>query len=209
MANSVNVINNAGSNVDVKINEVNGAIQIVIDVPSSGVELSTLEPGTVFKKNGVEYIVCEQHDDGRTSVVRKECLENSMKFGDNNNWIGSDVRSYLNESYLSDIENDFGEDNILVHDVDLTSLDGYNDYGVSKDKISLMTIDRYRKYHKYIGDTDEWNWLSTPDSTPSGTGSSDVLFADSDGRVGWSGCFFCSVGVRPFFILKSSVSVGF
>lgn len=209
MTNNVNVINNAGNNVDVKVNEVNGEIQIVIDVQSRGAELSTLEPGTVFKKNGVEYIVCEQHDDGNTSVVRKECLENGMKFGDSNNWINSNVRSYLNEKYLPDIENDFGEDNILVHDVDLTSFDGYNDYGVSKDKISLMTIDRYRKYHKYIGDTDEWNWLSTPDSTPSGTVSSDVLFADSDGRVGWSGCFFYSVGVRPFFILKSSVSVGF
>ena len=207
MTNNVNVINNAGNNVDVKVNEVNGAIQIVIDVPSSGVELSTLEPGTVFKKNGVEYIVCEQHDDRRTSVVRKECLENSMKFGDNNNWIGSDVRSYLNESYLSDIENDFGEDNILVHDVDLTSLDGYNDYGVSKDKVSLMTIDRYRKYHKYIDDTGEWNWLSTPDSTPSGISSSSVLYVNGDGSVCWSDCNCYSEGVRPFFILKSSISV--
>ena len=207
MTNSVNVINNAGSNVDVKINEVNGVIQIVIDVPSSGVELSTLEPGTVFKKNGVEYIVCEQHDDRRTSVVRKECLENSMKFGDNNNWIDSNVRSYLNEKYLPDIENDFGEDNILVHDVDLTSLDGYNDYGVSKDKVSLMTIDRYRKYHKYIGDIGEWNWLSTPDSTPSGISSSGVLCVSWVGGVRWDDCYYFSEGVRPFFILKSSISV--
>lgn len=209
MTNNVNVINNAGNNVDVKVNEVNGAIQIVIDVPSSGVELSTLEPGTVFKKNGVEYIVCEQHDDGNTSVMRKECLENGMKFGDNNNWIDSNVRSYLNESYLFDIENDFGEDNILVHDVDLTSFDGYNDYGVSKDKVSLMTIDRYRKYHKYIGDTGEWNWLSTPDSTPSGIGSSGVLYVHGNGSVDWCDCYGCSGYVRPFFILKSSVSVGF
>lgn len=202
MTNNVNVINNASSSVDVKVSEMNGAIQIIIDVPQSGIELSLLKPGDVFEKNGVEYIVCEQFKNGTTAVVRKECLDETMEFGDDNNWKESTWRKYLNNTYLDEIESAFGKDNIVEHEVDLTSLDGYDDYGVTMDKISAMNIDRYRKYHKYIGDTGEWHYLSTPDSTPSGVGSSRVLYVYSYGHVDWS---YSDNGrlVRPFFILKS------
>lgn len=208
MTNNVNVINNASSSVDVKVSEMNGAIQIIIDVPQSGIELSLLKPGDVFEKNGVSYIVCEQFDNGTTAVVRKECLDKTMKFGNNNNWKESQWRKYLNSEYLKEMENTFGADNVVEHEVNLTSLDGYDDYGVSVDRASAMNIDRYRKYHKYIGDTDECHYLSTPDSTPSGTGSSSVRFVHSGGNVGWdySGR---ERSVRPFFILKSSIFVSF
>lgn len=203
---NVNVINNAGNNVDIKVNEINGAIQIIIDVPPAGIELSHLKPGDIFKKNGVKYIVCEQCEDGRTAVVRQECLDVTMKFGNNNNWKESVWRKYLNDTYLAEIENIFGKENIVEHEVDLTSLDGYDDYGVSVDKVSAMNIDRYRKYHKHIGNTGEWYYLSTPDSTPSGTGSSGVQCVDDGGNVYWN---FADVvrSVRPFFILNSNVLV--
>lgn len=202
MTNNVNVINNASSSVDVKVSETNGTIQIIIDVPQSGIELSLLKPGDVFEKNGVSYIVCEQFDNGTTAVVRKECLDKTMEFGNNNNWKESKWRKYLNSEYLKEMDNTFGAGNIVEHEVDLTSLDGYDDYGVSVDRVSAMNIDRYRKYHKYIGDTDECHYLSTPDSTPSGAGSSGVRYVDGRGRVVWDGCDW-DRGVRPFFILKS------
>lgn len=202
MTNNVNVINKAGNSVDVKVNEVNGAIQIVIDVPQTGTELSLLSPGDVFEKNGIKYIVCEQFADGRTAVVRKECLDDKMEFGSDNNWKNSDLRKYLNGKYYNEIKNTFGVENIMDHEVDLTSLDGYDDYGVSTDKISVMNIDRYRKYHRFIGNTGCWYWLSTPNSTPSGVGSSGVRCVDGGGGVDWDVCS-CSGSVRPFFILKS------
>ena len=206
MTSNINVINNTNSNVDVKINEVNGAIQIIIDVPSVRTELSHLDPGDVFEKNGIEYIVCEQFEDGRTAVVRKECLDVTMKFGNNNNWKESVWRKYLNDTYLAEIENIFGKENIIEHEVDLTSLDGYDDYGVSVDKVSAMDIDRYRKYHKHIGNTGEWYYLSTPDSTPSGTGSSNVQYVNDVGGVYWD--FAGNVrSVPPFFILNSNILV--
>lgn len=206
MNNNVNVINNAGSNVDVKVNQVDGIIQIVIDVSSAGTELNTLTPGDVFKKNGIEYIVCEQFEDETTAVIRKGCLGDGMNFGNNNDWRESNIRKYLNDKYLVAIKDNFGAENIIEHEVDLTSLDGYDDYGISVDKVSVMNIDRYRKYHKYIGDTGKANYLSTPDSIPSGIGSSDVLCARGGGHVFCSGCS-SDRGVRPFFILKSSISV--
>ena len=202
MTSNVNVINKAGNSVDVKVNEMNGAIQIVIDVPQNKTDISLLNPGDVFGKNGIEYIVCEQFADGRTAVVRKECLDDSMEFGNDNNWKNSDLRTYLNEEYYNEIKEVFGEENIVDHEVDLTSLDGYDDYGVSTDKVSVMNIDRYRKYHRFIGNTGCWHWLSTPDSTPSGVGSSNVRCVLSLGVVYWDGCGG-SGSVRPFFILKS------
>lgn len=206
MKKNINVINNAGNNVDVKVNEVNGAIQIIIDVPSVRTELSHLDPGDVFEKNGIEYIVCEQFEDSRTAVVRKECLDVTMKFGNNNNWKESVWRKYLNDTYLAEIENIFGKENIVEHEVDLTSLDGYDDYGVSVDKVSAMNIDRYRNYHKYIGDMEKWHYLSTPDSTLSGIGSSRVQCVSGDGDVDW-GCAGYVGSVRPFFILNSNILV--
>lgn len=208
MRNSVNVINNAKNSVDVKVSEVNGAVQIVIDVANAGIELSLLKPGDVFEKNNISYIVCEQFDNGTAAVVRKECLDKTMEFGSNNNWKESGWRKYLHGDYLKEIENAFGNDNIVKHELDLTSLDGYDDYGISVDKVSAMNIDRYRKYHKYIGDTGESYYLSTPDSTPSGIGSSGVRYVDSSGNVSWC-CPGDERSVRPFFILKSSISVSF
>lgn len=206
MTNNVNVINNAGSSVDVKVEEKNGAVQILISCPKKSKNLRALNPGDSFKMKDTEYIVCEQLNNGTTAVVRKDCLDKTMEFGDGNNWKESNWRQYLNDEYLKELEDTFGSENIVEHEVDLFSLDGYDDYGVSVDKVSAMNIDRYRKYHKYIGDTGVSHYLSTPDSTPSGIGSSDVQYVNSGGDVLWCGCSW-GRGVRPFFILKSNIVV--
>lgn len=206
MPHNVNVINNAGSSVDVKVEEKDGGVQILINYPLKKNELGFLDPGDVFSMNGTEYIVCEQLENGMTAVVRKECLDKTMKFGNNNNWKESKWRGYLNDEYLNKLESIFGSENIIEHEVDLTSLDGYDDYGISVDKVSVMNIDRYRKYHKFIGNTETSHYLSTPDSTPSGYGSSSVRCVLGDGGVDCRGC--CWDGsVRPFFILKSNIFV--
>ena len=202
MINNVNVINNAGNNIDIKVNEADGAIQIVIDLPVTGTELSLLKPGDVFEKNNIQYIICEQFENGTTAIVRKDCLDKTMDFGNNNNWKESKCRKYLNDEYLNEIVNAFGVDNIVEHEVDLTSLDGYDDYGISLDKVSVMNIDRYRKYHKYIGDIGESNYLSTPLSTESQVSGDEVVFICGDGGVDYFDCGWPRL-VRPFFIVKS------
>lgn len=202
MINNINVINNVGNNIDVKVNEADGTIQIVIDAPVTETELSLLKAGKVFKKNNIQYIVCEQFENGTTAIVRKDCLDKIMAFGNNCNWKESKWRKYLNGEYLKEIENAFGVDNIVEHEVDLTSLDGYDDYGVSLDKVSVMNIDRYRKYHKYIGDTGESHYLSTSVSTPSQIDDAGVVFICGDGGVDYIDCVW-DRSVRPFFIVKS------
>jgi len=206
MTNNVNVINSAGSSVDVKVEEKNGAVQILISCPTKRKELGALQPGDTFKKNDTEYIVCEQLENGMTAVVRKECLNGAMSFGTSNNWKESKWRGYLNDEYLKKLESIFGSENIIEHEVDLTSLDGYDDYGISVDKVSAMNIDRYRKYHKFIGNTETAHYLSTPNSTPSGLTSSGVRFVNDEGDVPYDGCGWIR-SVRPFFILKANIFV--
>ena len=180
----------------IHINEVEGKTKL----------LSFLKPGDVFRgRDGTEYIVCERLLNG-TAVVRKDVLSTTMTFGNDNNWANSNWRKYLNSEYLKEIGGEFGEENIIEHEVNLLSMDGYDDYGIVHDKVSAMTFDRYRKYHKYIGNALEWNWLSTPDSTPSGIGASGVRCVRDGGGVGYADRGRCG-GLRPFFVLKSDIQV--
>lgn len=200
------VINNTNIDFNIQIKECDGKPVIYIEEPEQKTRLSDLRPGNIFKgKNGNEYIVCEQLLFG-TAVVRKDILDKKMNFGEDNNWANSGWRKYLNSEYLQEIGNEFGEENIVEHEVNLLSMDGYDDYGVVRDKVSAMTFDRYRKYHKYIGNVPEWNLLSTPDSTPSGYGASGVLC------VGGGGYVSCTrrrgdEALRPFFVLNSYIDV--
>ena len=201
MSNSIEVINNLGENVNVEVSDK----RIVITWKNKERQLSDLKPGEIFNKNGIEYIVCD-HINGTTAVIRKELLKEDMKFGETNDWTKSSIRKYLNDEYLREVEKAFGSENVIENTRNLVSLDGLDDYGECKDKISLLNIFDYIKYRKYIGKCNRWWWLLTPNSTPSGYGSDDVLYVRSDADVCCSWCD-CSGGVRPFFILKSSIFV--
>ena len=205
MNNNVNVINKAEKDLDITVNNVDGNIQIVINTKKADIDLLSLHEGDIFEVDNVEYIVLEQLSNNQTAVIRKELLKNTMEFdSDNNNWKTSSIRDFLNGKYLEEIEGAFGKDRIIEHTVDLLSLDGLDDYGTSSDKISMLTIDQYRKYRKVLGANlhNLW-WLLTPDSTPSGNDSHYVRYVDSDGYVYYCGCLWGDKGVRPFFILQS------
>lgn len=204
MSKNVNVINKAENDLDVVVNNIGGSIQIIIDTKRKKPDLLALKVGDIFKVDNVEYIVLDQLNGNQTAVIRKDLLEDAMEFdSDNNNWRTSSIRKYLNGEYLEEIEKAFGKDRIINHTVDLLSLDGLNDYGTSIDKISLLTIDQYRKYRKVFGgNLNSWWWLITPDSTPSGLSARYVRCVDSGGGVGYGDCGYDG-GVRPFFILQS------
>lgn len=202
----VDVIDNTNGKFKIQVKENDGKISIHIEEPEQEIRLSALRAGDIFKgKNGNEYIVCEQFL-SCTAVVRKDVLDRSMAFGETNNWKNSKWRKYLNSEYYQEISDEFGKENINEHEVDLTSLDGYDDYGTVRDKVSAMTIGRYRRYHKYIGNVSEWNYLSTPDSTPSGWSASGVRCVDVGGCVNFAICRN-DKALRPFFILNSCVQV--
>ena len=95
--------------------------------------------------------------------------------------------------------------------MDLISLDGLDDYGKCRDKVSILTADEYKKYRKEIdkatdGPVNDWWRICTPDSTPSGAGSSGVRVVGSSGALGYGSAINVNA-VRPFFVLDSSTFV--
>lgn len=199
---TIEIENNLGKDVDASF--VDG--KICLNWAETKRRLGDLNPGDVFKgKSETEYIVCG-HEHFETYVVRRELLKETMEFGDTNNWAKGKIRKYLNGDYVQVIQREFGNGNIVAFERDLISLDGYNDYATCVDKVSVMNVMEYVKYHKYVGNCDFRYVLITPDSTPSGYGANHVRYIINDGTVGCSRCDI-NFGVRPFFVLKSSTFV--
>ena len=199
---TIEIKNNLGKDVDASF--VDG--KICLNWAETKRRLGDLNPGDVFKgKSETEYIVCG-HEHFETYVVRRELLKETMEFGDTNNWAESNIRKYLNEDYVRVIQGEFGNGNIVAFERDLISLDGYNDYATCVDKVSMMNILEYMKYHKYVGNCDFRHALITPDSTPLGCSADDVRCVNGDGDVNYDWCGN-GFGVRPFFVLKSSIFV--
>ena len=124
------------------------------------------------------------------------------EFGTDNNYANSAVRKELLEhEFTLSLQKEYG-DRLVPAVMDLTALDGLKDYGKVTDIIGIPDLNLYRECRENILAGDRWWWISTPNSTPSGVGSSNVQCVRSYGYVGWCECCW-DLDVRPFFILKS------
>ena len=154
---------------------------------------------------GVKWSKFAEDSDGNAYMLADEEICD-MEFGENNDWRESPIRKKLYEELYMKIVDELGSDAVVTIKTDLFSHDGLRDYGKCEDMVSLLTYDLYRNNRENIKEFDEWFWTCTPNSTPSGYGSDDVQYVDSDGFVGYFWCDF-SGAVRPFFILKSDIFV--
>jgi hypothetical protein len=112
------------------------------------------------------------------------------------------------QDFAKEIAAIVGEDNILLHDVDLTSHDGLKDYGTIKRKASALTTPRAQRY-VYILDKynpGAWWWLATPWSTPAHCNDYWVECVSPSGLI-YNDCCDDDSGVLPFCILKSNIFV--
>lgn len=124
------------------------------------------------------------------------------EFGSDNNYANSTIRKELLEhEFTLSLQKEYG-DCLVPAVMDLTALDGLKDYGKITDIVGVPDLNLYRECRENMLVGDCWWWLSTPNSTPSGTGSSSVRCVSGSGGVDWNGCGW-SWGVRPFFIIKS------
>lgn len=126
------------------------------------------------------------------------------RFGDTNNYVESDVRmDLINSKLAADLEKKFG-DKLIPISLDLTSMDGFKDYGtVNGDILAIPNVQLLMKFGEKIPLIDEGYWLATPSQTPKRKDTSYVQFVYSRGYVCYSRCPWCGRGVRPFFILQS------
>jgi hypothetical protein len=129
-----------------------------------------------------------------------------MEFDSNsNNWENSGLRGYLNGEFFEKIAAEIGSKNIISFERNLLSLDGQTEYGKCEDKVSLLTVDEYRKYRNLIPNTkDYWWWLVSPWSTPCNDYKRAVAVVSSVGFISDNDCGSFS-GVRPVCIFSSSI----
>lgn len=160
------------------------------------------EAGDVVKISGIEWLILDKTEDVYYAIT-KDFIDLGMKFDPNkNDWRSSELREFLNGEFLAGLE----EDMLLEFERDLTSLDGQTEYGACTDKVSLLTVDEYRKYRKYLPNTKKWWWLITPWSTPCNDWERAVTVVSPSGYFIRDYCFY-NFGVRPFCILKSNIFV--
>ena len=171
------------------------------------VKLADNAPGDVVKVGDHEFVVLEHRAEG-TALILKSLLRESEEFGDeNNNFAGSNVEEICNE-FAEELAGIVGADNVLLHDVDLTSDDGLKDYGVIKRRVSLLTAPMYRQFVDILDEhkIDAWWWLATPYSTPRHEHTSWVKCVSPSGGIDY-GDYCNGGGVRPFCILNSNIFV--
>lgn len=164
----------------------------------------TLSIGDTFELAGLTWKILDITDKGYMCLADR--LEESMEFdSDSNDWRNGDLREYLNGDFIEELSEAIGEDNIIPFQRDLLSLDGQTEYGTCEDKVSLLTVDEYRKYRSLIPNTDEyWWWLITPWSTACNDYKTTVAVVSPSGDFGSCICYG-NYGVRPFCIFSSSI----
>lgn len=174
----------------------------------SKVQLSTLNPGDVFKIGEYDFIVLEQCEE-RTAVISKGFMAENVKFNeDSRNYKESNLKNVIENLIQPVIEVEVGSKNLIEHEVDLTSVDMQDEFGGFKCKVRPITFDEARLYNNLLvnKNLNDWWWTCTPWSTEDREWKYSIAVVTPAGRIDYYGCY-CGDGVRPFCILKSNIFV--
>lgn len=163
------------------------------------------EIGDIFDLIGLKWKILDKTDAGYACLA--ETLEDERQFDKNSSdWKNSSLRKYLNGEFLEKLSDAVGKENIISFERDLFSLDGQTEYGSCEDKVSLLTVDDYRKYRSMIPNTgNRWWWLISPWSTPCNDYERSVTVVSPSGLI--NNYYDCDSNcvVRPFCIFSSSI----
>lgn len=162
------------------------------------------EIGKTVEIAGMEWMILDKTEKGYFAVLNGFDGKERVFDSDSNNWISSKLREELNTKFLKKIVDELGEDAVIEFDRDLLSLDGQTEYGHCKDKISLLTVDEYRKYRKLLPNMPKWWWLITPWSTLVNDYNSTLADVSPSGLIDSDG-YGGGLGVRPVCIFSSSI----
>ena len=162
------------------------------------------EIGKAIKLAGMEWLILDKTENGYFAILNGFDGKERTFDSNSNNWISSKLRNELNTRFLKKITDELGEDAVIEFDRDLLSMDGQTEYAHCKDKISILTVDEYRKYRKFLPNRDEWWWLLTPWSTPANDYSTTLAVVFPSGGIS-SSFYVDEIGVRPACIFSSSI----
>lgn len=194
----------------VELSELQRCLELVLEkfsyIPKI-VKLSELKLWDKFyDPDGESWVVTDIFDDS-IEATKSHLLEKTMSFGKSNNYAESYWREFLNNEYIKDVERKFGKENVLKHSVDLTSMDGFKDYGSVEDRVTIRTFDQYRQQASRLELEDYVELLATPNQTPKRSDTSYVQIVCANGSVSYNDCGWDSGSVRPVLHLRSSINV--
>lgn len=172
------------------------------------VELSTLAPGDVFGIGENDFIVLEQMSSGAKVISKDFMAEDVVYDEDSRDYNKSNLKKVIEDEIQPIIESEVGEDNLVEHIVELTSVDMQQEFHVCECKVRPITFDEARKYNNLLPnkDLDDWWWTCTPWSTAERGCKYSIAVVSSSGNFISNYCY-CNDGVRPVFILKSNIFV--
>lgn len=160
--------------------------------------------GDTFELAGLKWKILDIDDRGYVCLAEK--YGSDIVFDSSRNaWKSSDLRIMLNKKLFDKIADEIDAENVVEFERDLLSMDGQTQYGKCMDKVSLLTVDEYRKYRALIPNVDDyWWWTITPWSTPCNDYHTTVAVVSHSGSIyDYSYNYFN--GVRPFCIFSSSI----
>lgn len=157
---------------------------------------------------GVEHkFIVFSKGSNRVGLLCQDLWIEDVEFGETSNYIGSDVQRLLDKDVLPIIETAVGSENIIEESIDLTAIDGTNNYGSVNCKVRLLTFDELRTNSKLTRNQylTYWWWLMNPwlDNEVDEYG---VAVVSPQGGI-YGGICDCNRGVRPFVSLSSSIFV--
>ena len=172
------------------------------------VELSTLAPGDVFEIGKNDFIVLEQIG-AETKIISKDFMAKNIVYDENSrDYNKSNLKKIIEDKIQPIIESEVGENNLVEHTIELTSVDMQHEFDDCECKVRPITFDEARKYNNFLPNKDlgDWWWTCTPWSTAKREWAYSMSVVSSAGHV-----FSCSCsgsnGVRPVCILKSNIFV--
>lgn len=172
------------------------------------VELSTLAPGDVFEIGKNDFIVLEQMS-FETKVISKDFMaENIVYNEDSRDYNESNLKKVIEDKIQPIIESEVGENNLVEHTVELTSVDMQHEFDDCKCKVRPITFDEARKYNNLLPnkELDDWWWTCTPWSTAEREWNYSMAVVTSAGVIRSNSCYG-GFGFRPVCILKSNIFV--
>ena len=170
------------------------------------IQINTLNAGDRFTFKGYNWVILDPQtkEGGVFSVMADIWRKYSCLFDENgnNNYANSSLRRKINEELLPEL----GEENFLLHIVDLTADNGDDRYGIVEDKVFIFSCNEYRKYYKYFPCFSEWIWTCTPWDIPHAGSGRHVRYVSPAGYV--NNCTaYSSCGVVVAAIFKNNTEI--
>jgi len=172
----------------------------------SKVQLSALNPGDVFKIGEHDFIVLMQCRE-ETAVISKGFMAENVKFDeDSRNYKESNLKKVIENQIQPVIEKEIGSNNLIEHEVDLTSVDMQDEFGGFKCKVRPITFDEARLYNNLLvnKNLNDWWWTCTPWSTEDRGWKYSIAVVAPSGYFSSHYCHY-GYGVRPFCIFSSAI----